>query len=76
MDGHIRAWNQARAPGPEVSPETATAWVNTVWPATRAPLRHEPRRLGLTLGRVLPGQAVGAAGLNIAKPAKDQRHRG
>ena len=44
MDGHLRAWDQDRAPGPEVSPEKAAARVNTIWPATRAPLRHEPRR--------------------------------
>lgn len=27
MDGYLRAWDQDRAPGPEVSPEKAAAWV-------------------------------------------------
>ena len=30
MDGHLRAWDQDRAPRPEVSPEKAAAWVNTI----------------------------------------------
>ena len=38
MDGHLRAWDQDRAPGPETSPETAATRVTGVTQGSR--LRH------------------------------------
>jgi hypothetical protein len=35
MDGHLRSWDQDRAPGPEVSPETAAARVTEVTQSSR-----------------------------------------